>query len=56
METFKIEVKETLSRTIEIEANSMDEAYSKIREMYRDEEIVLDSEDYIETEFIEIKE
>lgn len=56
METFRIEVKETLSRTIEIEANSMDEAYSKVREMYRDEEIVLDSEDYIETEFIEIKE
>ncbi|MBK9246969.1 MAG: DpnD/PcfM family protein [Ignavibacteria bacterium] len=56
MKPFKIEVIETLSRTIEIEANSMDEAYSKVREMYRDEEIVLDSDDYIDTEFIEIEE
>lgn len=56
MKTFKIEVIETLSRTIEIEANSMDEAYSKVQEMYRDEEIVLDSDDYIDTEFIEIEE
>jgi hypothetical protein len=29
MQTFKIEVKETLSRIIEIEANSEDEAYLK---------------------------
>lgn len=56
METFKIEIKETLSRTIEIEANSMDEAYSKVREMYRDEEILLDSDDYVDTDFIEIEE
>jgi len=55
METFKIEVKETLSRIIEIEANSMDEAYSKVREMYRNEEIVLDENDYVDTDFIEIE-
>jgi hypothetical protein len=55
METFKIEVKETLSRIIEIEANSMDEAYSKVREMYRNEEIVLDENDYVGTDFIEIE-
>ena len=33
METFKIEVKETLSRIIEIEANSADEAFSKIQDL-----------------------
>ena len=55
METFKIEVIETLSRTIEIEAESKDEAYFKVREMYREEEIVLDYDDYIDTEFIEIE-
>lgn len=55
METFKIEVKETLSRIIEIEANSMDEAYLKVKEMYSIEEIVLDANDYVDTDFIEIE-
>jgi len=55
METFKIEVKETLTRIIDIEADSIEEAFFKVREMYRDEEIVLDSEDYVDTEFIEIE-
>jgi hypothetical protein len=52
METFKIEVKETLSRIIEIEANSADEAFSKIQDSYNKEEIVLDADDYVETEFL----
>jgi hypothetical protein len=55
METFKIEVQEFLSRIIEIEAKSAEEAISKVREMYRNEEIVLDSDDYVTTE-IEIYE
>ena len=50
METFKIEVQEFLSRIIEVEANSSDEAISKVQEMYRNEEIVLDSEDFVSTE------
>ena len=54
METFKIEVKETLSRIIEIEANSDDEAFSKIKDLYKKEEIVLDVEDYIDTVFLKI--
>lgn len=52
METFKIEIKETLSRVIEIEANSADEAFSKIENLYKNEEIVLDADDYFETEFL----
>jgi hypothetical protein len=52
METFKIEVKETLSRIIEIEANSADEAFSKIQDLYKKEEIALDADDYVETEFL----
>ena len=55
METFKIEVKATLSRVIEIEANSADEAFSKIQDLYNKEEIVLDSNDYVETEFLELE-
>ena len=52
MKTFKIEVKETLSRTIEIEANSNNEALLKIEELYKKQEIVLDADDFVETEFI----
>lgn len=56
METFKIEVKETLSRIIEIEANSNEEALLKIEDLYKKQEIVLDADDYIETEFLKIEE
>lgn len=56
MKTFKIEIKETLSRVIEIEANSNEEALSKIEELYNQQEIVLDSTDFVETEFFEMKE
>jgi len=56
METFKIEVKETLSRIIEIEAKSKEEAFLKIEDLYKKEEIVLDADDFVETEFIELEE
>ncbi|MFV0531432.1 MAG: DpnD/PcfM family protein [Flavobacteriales bacterium] len=56
METFKIEIQEFLSKTIEVEAKNIDEAISKIKEMYQKEEIVLDSENYIGTEIAEFKE
>lgn len=52
METFRIEIKETLSRIIEIEANSEEEAFSLVRNQYHNEVIVLDADDYIDTEFL----
>ncbi|GIV27270.1 MAG: hypothetical protein KatS3mg027_1084 [Bacteroidia bacterium] len=55
MKTFKIEIKEVLSRIIEIKANSLDEAITKTREMYRNEEIILDSSDYVSTDIEEYK-
>jgi hypothetical protein len=51
--TYTIEITETLQRIIEIEAASLDDAISEIRKQYKDEEIVLDSSDYVETEIIE---
>jgi|SRR5690606_13311543 len=53
METFKIEIQEFLSRIIEVEAENIDEAVSKAKEMYQNEEIVLDNEDYVTTEIEE---
>ena len=46
MKTFKVEIKEILSRVIEIKANSKDEAIQKTEDLYRDEEIVLDYNDF----------
>lgn len=50
METFKVEIQEFLSRIIEVEAETEVGAITKVREMYRSAEIVLDSDDYVSTE------
>lgn len=55
MKTFKIDIKETLSRTIEIKANSIDDALYEIKKRYNSEEIILDYDDFVDTEFLEIK-
>ncbi len=52
MKTYKIEVKETLSRIIEIDANSFDEALEDVQKMYKNEEIILDSDDFVEVNFL----
>ena len=53
MGTFKIEIQEFLSKIIEVEASDVEQAVSKVKEMYKKEEIVLDSEDYVKTEIEE---
>lgn len=52
MKTYKIEVKETLSRIIEINANSIDEALENVQKIYKNEEIILDNDDFVEVDFI----
>lgn len=47
---YKIEIKETLSRIIDIEADNEEGAIRKVREQYSSQEIILDSNDYIDTE------
>ncbi len=54
METFKIEVQELLSRVVEVEAESRDEAISKINIQYEKTEIVLDYNDFVEVNFLDI--
>lgn len=49
MKTFSIEIIETLSRVIEIEADSVENALESAHEKYRNEEIVLDTDDYVDT-------
>lgn len=46
----KIEITETLQKTIEIEADNVSDAISKVKNLYRKEDILLDSNDYVSTE------
>jgi hypothetical protein len=46
---FEIEIREVLSRVIKVESKNQIDAFLKVQEMYRNEEIVLDSGDYILT-------
>lgn len=49
MTKYRIEIKEVLSQIIEMEADEENDAVEKVRQMYRNCEIVLDSSDYTET-------
>lgn len=51
MKTFEIEIKETLSRVISINAENLNEAILKTQHMYSREKIVLDAEDHYDTSF-----
>ena len=44
--TYNVEIKETLSRIIEVEATSEDDAIDIVESQYKNEEIVLYPEDY----------
>jgi hypothetical protein len=44
--TYEVTIKETLSRTVPIEAEDAAEAQAKVQQMYEDQEIILDSEDF----------
>jgi hypothetical protein len=50
MSRYAVEVKEILKRTIIVKAENRDEALRKVEDAYDDEYIVLDSEDYDDTE------
>lgn len=48
---YKVNVEELLSRIVEVEADREDEAEEKVREMYINEDIVLDSSDFKGVEY-----
>ena len=53
MKKYKIEIKETLSRVIEVESDSLEDALIKTKEKYNNEEIILSYADFIDAEIIE---
>lgn len=46
MKEFTLTIIETLSRNVTVKANNYDEALEKVEDMYRNEEIILDSSDF----------
>ena len=56
MNKYIIEITETLQKQIEIEANSKEDALKLAKNKYRNEEIILDSENYVTTDFDVINE
>lgn len=53
---FKIEIQETLSRIVDVEAENIEEAIFKANKMYSNEDIVLSENDFVETKIDEIEE
>ena len=47
MQTFKLEMQETYSKIVEIEAESLSNALNIAHDMYNTEEIVLDYSDFV---------
>ena len=54
--SFVIEITETLQKRVRVSAETREEALEKVREKYRDEEIVLYPEDWVDTSYEVIKE
>lgn len=51
MREIEIEITETLSRIVSVKAKDYTEALGIVQDMYNNEEIVLDSGDYVDTTF-----
>lgn len=54
METFKIEIQELLTRVVEVQAENIQEAFTKVNEQYKKAELVLDYNDFSEVNFTDI--
>lgn len=52
---FVMKVTETLSRTVVVDANNIDDAISKVEQAYDNEQIVLDYRDYDEYDISEVR-
>lgn len=48
---YKIEIVETLSKTVEIEAETREQALKEVKQKYKNEEVVLGESNFIGVEF-----
>ena len=56
MKKYLVEITETSQQQVTVTAETRDEAKQKVRQKYRDGEIVLSEQDYVDTDFHVIKE
>ncbi|HLU17565.1 MAG TPA: DpnD/PcfM family protein [Edaphocola sp.] len=56
MEKFRVEIQEILSKIVEVEAEDIDAAIAKVKEMYHEENIVLDYNHFVTVTIEEYKE
>lgn len=54
LKTFYISITETLKKTVEVHAEDKYEAIQKVSDAYHDEQIVLDSDDYVDVDFDDV--
>lgn len=52
---YLIEIKETLSKQIKVEADSAEEAICKVKKQYRDSKIILSADDFVDYKIDTIK-
>lgn len=50
MQYYNVEITETLSKTVEIQADTLDEALLIAKTMWNDESIILDNSDFVDYE------
>jgi hypothetical protein len=48
---YTIEIAETLSQSVTVQAATAEEAISIVRQAYRKEQIILSADDYVDTDF-----
>lgn len=48
---YRVEIRETLRKVVEVEAESPSQAIEKVREQWLDEEYVLGGDDFYDVEF-----
>lgn len=51
MKIYKIEITETLQKIIEIEADNEEDALHKVMRMYKNEEVILDYDNFVDVSF-----
>lgn len=51
MKKYRIEIEEVLTKVVEVKADNMNNAFDKVYERYCNEQVVLNSEDWLDTKF-----
>ena len=51
MDKYKVEITETLQKTVEVEADNKEDAMQKVMKMYKNSEVILGDNDFVDLDF-----